>query len=77
MRHFFGGRFNILTFNIFGECSTDKGWDLKSSKFVIIHHNLMAIMKFLQVKWYINTKNENQEADIQLLDFLSNEWRYV
>ena len=22
----------------------------------IIHHNLMAIMKFLQVKWYINAK---------------------
>ena len=52
MRHFFGGRFNILTFNIWGNVVRMKDEDLKS----IIHHNLMAIMKFLQVKWYINAK---------------------
>ena len=46
MRHFFGGRFNILTFNIWGNVVRMKDGDLKS----IIHHNLMAIMKFLQVK---------------------------
>ena len=55
MRHFFGGRFNILTFNIWGNVVRMKDENLKS----IIHHNLMAIMKFLQVKWYINPKFRN------------------